>query len=77
MRDREKERGRGTGRERSRLHAGSPTWDLILGPQDQAPAEGGAKPLSHPCCPKIKSLKKKKKFKAVNLSSALYLTSIK
>ena len=28
---RERERGRDTGRGRSRLHAGSPTWDLILG----------------------------------------------
>ena len=28
----ERERGRDTGRERSRLHAGNPMWDLILGP---------------------------------------------
>ena len=34
MREREKERGRDTGRARSRLHAGSLTWDLILGLQD-------------------------------------------
>ena len=27
--ERERERGRDTGRGRSRLHAGSPTWDLI------------------------------------------------
>ena len=33
---RERERSRDTGRGRSRLHAGSPTWDLILGLQDQA-----------------------------------------
>ena len=33
-RDREKERGRDTGRGRSRLHAGSPMWDSILGLQD-------------------------------------------
>ena len=33
---REKERGRGTGRGRSRLHAGSPMWDLIPGLQDHA-----------------------------------------
>ena len=30
-------RGRDTGRERSRLHAGSPMWDLILGLQDHTP----------------------------------------
>ena len=29
MRDIERERGRDTGRGRSRLHAGSPMWDLI------------------------------------------------
>ena len=33
-RDREREKGRDTGRGRSRLHAGSPTWDLIWGLQD-------------------------------------------
>ena len=33
-RHREKERGRDTGRGRSRLHAGSPMWDSILGLQD-------------------------------------------
>ena len=33
----ERERGRDTGRGRSRLHAGSPTWDSILGLQDHAP----------------------------------------
>ena len=33
MRDIHRERGRDTGRGRSRLHAGSPTWDLILGLQ--------------------------------------------
>ena len=36
MRDAHRKRGRDTGRGRSRLHAGSPTWDLILGLQDQA-----------------------------------------
>ena len=40
MRDTEKERDwdrdRDTGRGRSRLHAGSPTWDLIPSLQDQA-----------------------------------------
>ena len=30
------ERGGGTGRGKSRLHAESPTWDLIPGLQDQA-----------------------------------------
>ena len=34
MRDTEGERGRDTGRGRSRLHAGSLTWDLIPGLQD-------------------------------------------
>ena len=29
------ERGRDTGRERSRLHAGTPMWDSILGPHGQ------------------------------------------
>ena len=32
----ERERGRDTGRGRSRLLAGSPTWDSTPGPQDQA-----------------------------------------
>ena len=32
MRDTERERGRDPGRGRSRLHAGSPTWDSIPGP---------------------------------------------
>ena len=34
MIDTERERGRDTGRGRSRLHAGSPMWDSILGLQD-------------------------------------------
>ena len=34
---RDAERVRDTGRGRSRLHAGSPMWDSILGLQDQAP----------------------------------------
>ena len=33
---RDRERGRDTGRGRSRLHAGSPMWDSILGLQDHA-----------------------------------------
>ena len=37
MRDREREREAETQEEgRSRLHAGSPTWDLIPGLQDHA-----------------------------------------
>ena len=36
MRDTERERGRDTGRGRSRLHSGSPTWNLIPDPQDHA-----------------------------------------
>ena len=34
--EREREREAETCRGRSRLHAGSPTWDLILGFQDHA-----------------------------------------
>ena len=34
MKETERERGRDTGRGRSRLHAGSPMWDSILGLQD-------------------------------------------
>ena len=33
---RDTERGRDTGRGRSRLHAGSPMWDLISGLRDYA-----------------------------------------
>ena len=33
---RDRERGRDIGRGRSRFHAGSPMWDLILGLQDHA-----------------------------------------
>ena len=33
-RERERERGRDTGRGRSRLHAGSPMWDSVLGLHD-------------------------------------------
>nr|XP_055162229.1 translation initiation factor IF-2-like isoform X1 [Nyctereutes procyonoides] len=33
-----RERGRDAGRGRSRLHAGSPTWDSIPEPQDHAPS---------------------------------------
>ena len=36
MRDTERERGRDTGRGRSRLHAGSPMQDSLLGLQDHA-----------------------------------------
>ena len=49
-----RERGRDTGRGRSRLHAGSPMWDLIPGLQDHTQAKGGAKPLSHRGCPELK-----------------------
>ena len=51
--ERERERGRDTGRGRSRLHAGSPTWDSILGLQDHAlDGRQVLKPLSHPGCPR-------------------------
>ena len=36
MRDTDRERGRDTDQGRSRLHAGHPTWDSILGIQDHA-----------------------------------------
>ena len=35
--EREREIGRDTGRQRSLLHAGSPTWDSIPGLQDHTP----------------------------------------
>ena len=47
MRDREKGRVRDTGRGKSRLHAGSPTWDSIPGLQDHALRQA----LNHPGCP--------------------------
>ena len=56
MIDTQRERGRDTGRDRSRLHAGSPTWDLIVGldpgtPGSRPGLKAGAKPLSHPEIP--------------------------
>ena len=36
MRDTHRERGRDTSKGRSRLHAGSPTWDSIPSLQDHA-----------------------------------------
>ena len=36
IRDTDTQRGRDVGRGRSRLQAGSPTWDLIPGLQDHA-----------------------------------------
>ena len=54
MRDteRERERGRDIGRGRSRLHAGSPIWDLIPGPPVSHPGpKAGSKLLSHPEIP--------------------------
>ena len=53
-RERERERGRDTGRGRNRLHAGSATWDSIQGLQMTPWAAGGAKPLRHRGCPKLK-----------------------
>ena len=46
MRDTEK--GRDKGRGGSRLHAGSPTWDSILGLQDHAPQAEGRCSTSEP-----------------------------
>ena len=52
MIDTHTQRGRDTGRGRSRLHAGSLTWDSILGLQDHTLGGRQAlKPLSHPGCP--------------------------
>ena len=46
---REKERESETGRGRSRLHAGSPMWDLIPGlPGSHPGPKAGSKLLSHP-----------------------------
>ena len=50
MRGTEKKRERERGR--SRLHAGSPTWDPIPGLQDHALSwKADAQPLSHPGVP--------------------------
>ena len=46
MRDTDTERGRDTGRGRSRLHAGSPTRDLIPGPGVTPWAAGSPQPPS-------------------------------
>ena len=51
MRHREGERGRNTGRGRSRLHAGSPTWDSILGLRDQALGWRRHQTAESPGCP--------------------------
>ena len=52
MKDTHTKRGRDTGRGRSRLHAGSLTWDSILGLQDHAlSGRQELKLLSHPGCP--------------------------
>ena len=73
MRDIQRERGSDTGRGRSRLHAGSPTWDSISDPRIRPWAEGGAKPLSHRGCPppffciNRPHLKELKMFPATNL----------
>ena len=50
MRDTEKERerGRDTGRGRSRLHAGSPVWDSILGRREPSVGLNPGTPGSHP-----------------------------
>ena len=52
-RERERERGRDPGRERSRLHVGSSTQDLILGLQDHTLSQRqNAQLLSHPGVPR-------------------------
>ena len=48
MRDTGRERGRDTGRGRSRLPAGSPTWDQDTGTPGSGPGpKASAKPLNH------------------------------
>ena len=56
---RDTESGRDTGRGRSRLHAGSPMWDSILGldpgtPGSHPELKAGTKPLSYPGIPQGK-----------------------
>ena len=56
MIDRERERSRDIAGGRSRLHAGSPTWDSIPGldpwtPGSRPGPKVGTKPLSHPGIP--------------------------
>ena len=53
MRDTETERGRDTGRGRSRPHAGSLTWDLILGLQSQALGSRRRYTTEHLGCPSL------------------------
>ena len=47
------EREAKTQAERSRLLAGSPRWDSILGPGSCPELKADAQPLSHPGVPKI------------------------
>ena len=56
---RDTDRVRDTGRGRSRLYAGSLTWDSTQGSRITPWAEGSAKPLSHPGCPIFRFNKKK------------------
>ena len=57
---RDTKRGRDTVRGRSRLHAGSPTWDSTPGLQDHALGRRQSKPLSHPGIPGTCFLKGKR-----------------
>ena len=52
---RERVKGRDTGRGRSRLHAGSPTWDSIWGLQDPAPGWRPRQTAEPPGLPQISS----------------------
>ena len=54
----QRERGRDKGGGRSRLHAGSPTWDSIPGLQYHALGQRQAKPLSYPGIPQTEGLLK-------------------
>ena len=51
-----RERGRDTGRGRSRLHAGSPSWDSIPGLKDHTLLKADAQLLSHPGVPRRTTL---------------------
>ena len=58
MIDIERERGRDTGAGKSRLHAGSPTWDSIPGLQDRTLGQRQGQTAEPPGIPKKKFYKK-------------------
>ena len=73
MTDTERKRQRHRQR-RSRLHAGSGTWDSIAGLQDKALGQGGAKPLSRRGCP-VKTFLKAQIKPVVGGSSSVCYTA--